>query len=331
MNGMDFNVDKKIYFRYNTNNKKRNIRYMIVVLFDFETNGTESSDSVLEAMFNKIEFDNNGNVINRTSSHRYYLLKEGETYNFGAYAAHGLLIEDIIKLRGDCSYPKTFNEDMDYTLNFLADSDLLVAHNIDFDCKFLPDMPLKAKFCTMKDMKAEIQAKDINGKIKNPTLAEACSYFGLDFDTDQAHGAKYDTDMLTSLFEAIVNSGKSPFFKGPRKPSSGKIFIRSKLGDKISEVKENLFEVDGFWFALSDSNLGHSTGSLQVYEKRSGNLFYVELGMNLKTFLSDIQHGKVLYAKISAIISEIGADNLKLQIDQYIKDAGETSTRSLFD
>lgn len=304
---------------------------MIVSLFDFETNGTEDSSSVLEAMFNKITFNKDGKVISRTSSHRYYLLNEGEAYNFGAYTAHGLLIDDIIRLRGeDCPYPETFKDDLAYTMDFLENSDLLVAHNIDFDYKFLPDMPLKARFCTMKDMKLEIQAKDINGKLKNPTLAEACSHFGLKFDTDQAHGAKYDTDMLTSLFESIVKEGKSPFFKGNRRPSDGKIFLRSKLGNKIIETKENILEVDGFLFALSDSNLGNSTGALNVYEKRTGNLFFAIPNMNLKTLLADRPRVKELELELYGIISEIGAENFRLQINNYAREAGETSTRSLF-
>ena len=305
---------------------------MIVVLFDFETNGVESTDSVLEARFNKLYLDNNGNITNQTSFHRYYLLDKGAVFNFGAFSAHGLTIEDIKNKRTTtCLYPETFKEDLPSIMEFLNDSDLLVAHNIDFDYKFLPPMPTKTRFCTMKDVKEIIGAEDINGKLKNPSLVEACTYYGIDFDSDQAHGAEYDTNKLTELFLSIIKSNNNLFFGKGFRPNSGNLFIKNKLGNHKKEIKEKLIEVDGFWFALSDTSLVGNTGSLQAYEKRTGNLFFLFTGLSMKEYLSDIIHSKKVISKISDLISEIGKDNLRATIEDYTSRVGETSIRNLFD
>lgn len=305
---------------------------VVITLFDFETNGTNATDSVLEVMFNKLYFNNKGVFLEKKQFHRYYLLEENEVFSFGAYSAHGLLMKDIEKIRGEnCLYPETFKKDLFSIMEFLDESDILVAHNIDFDYKFLPPMPLKYKFCTMKDLKQTIGALNINGKLKNPTLVEACSFYDVDFNVDQAHGAEYDTDKLTEMFLSMLETNKELFFLKEKRPSSSKIFIRNKLGNIRKEIDEKLFEVDGFWFVLSQNVLKESTSAMQVYEKRTGNLFYVIEKMNLKTYLSDIMHSKKLESDLHHIISEMGSANLRSIIEEYTSEFGETSNRNLFD
>jgi DNA polymerase III alpha subunit (gram-positive type) len=76
-----------------------------------------------------------------------------------------------------------------------------VAHNTNFDLKFLPNV-IKSKienqqysvFCTMQ------QNRDITPNNKAPKLIEACEIYGIEFDESEAHSSDYDTLKAYELF-----------------------------------------------------------------------------------------------------------------------------------
>jgi len=296
---------------------------MIVTLFDFETNGTYFSSSVLEAMFIKIEIDA-GNITEIDRFHRFYLLNDGEDFDFQAYGVHGLTIEKIKELRNNASYAKTWNEDKqseDFQ-SFIKDTDLLVAHNIDFDSKFLPNITTD-RFCTMKDTKQIIKALNVKGKVKNPSLKEACEFYGIDFDTTKAHGAEYDTEKLTELFINIYKSGDISIFK-ELSVKKDHVIIKTKAGLRQKYVKEKSINIDGISFVFTDAPIeGFKVSILRVYEKKTGNLFYAFPGFNLKNL--DNKATK----KIEEVLRGMVTDDVRKKIAS--SDLKVTSQPNLFD
>lgn len=166
---------------------------MISVYFDTETNNNKD---VIELAMIKVE---NGEIID--IYHRFYF--PTEKFSFMTSKIHGLYAANIVENRNKhllegLEYPKYFYKDIENLKIFLNGVNELVAHNLKYDLKFLPE-DIKDKYdtrCTMKDNKKEVNALDKNGKLKNPKLEELAIYLGLEYDKDKAHGALYDVELL---------------------------------------------------------------------------------------------------------------------------------------
>lgn len=312
-----------------------------IVLFDFETNGKTASCSVLESMLLKIDYDRETqSVLSREVYHKYYL--PIEEFDFGAYLVHKLSMDILTERREGMEWPEYFRDDLPNVLSFLDDVDVMVAHNINYDIQFLPRMLEKVNFCTMKSAKGNVGALNINGNLKNPTLKEACTHYGLNFDSTQAHGALYDTQMLEELFFKEALDGLVPFLQKVPSPKRGKgkntvpaAMIRTKIGEAWKEITNPIYlPVDEFTFIITPTDLCGSTDTISVYEKRSGNLFYsIDRSLIPKIdrtamVQSDIDH---IFDRIQTLISKIGRENLKEQINKYADANGEVSQKTLFD
>jgi len=302
---------------------------MKIILFDFETNGIDSESSVLEAAFIKIDLDQNGEIIKKDILHRYYLPNIGEAFDLSAYKTHGLSIKKIKEKRNCCSYSESFKDDQmsnDY-LSFFKDVELLVAHNIDFDSQFLKYSDEFEWFCTMKDMKNVIKALNVNGKIKNPSLQEFCEYYNLKFDTTKAHGALYDTEMLTKGFISAFKNQDIFIFK-KEKIENEKSIIRNKFNFRQTTVKEILFEIEDNWFVLSDKSLYSNSSFLRVYDKKTGNLFMAFPEYKLKDVLNNNE--KILEIK-SKLLDIIHNTNYKNKQNEFTSKYGFSSQVNLFE
>lgn len=167
-------------------NKARNL----VTFLDFETNGFQGSDVLSIGLRHS-----NGEVFNR------FYFPQGE-YKESAIAINGLTKERVTELRSDATYPRHFKDDEEVVALF-EQTDILVAHNIEFDYSFLPEkvkaMPLKL-FCTMKG----------NTKYfaKNPKLIEAAKFYEIEVKEDDLHGAAYDVILCQSIYEAMDEKDK---------------------------------------------------------------------------------------------------------------------------
>jgi len=97
----------------------------------------------------------------------------------------------------------------------LEPAELFVAHNAPFDAKVFAAAFYRAgmldelrvflemeTYCTMKESKPIVQAKNVKGHIKNPKLTEAYEFF---FETplDNAHSANADTVACLEIYMAI--------------------------------------------------------------------------------------------------------------------------------
>lgn len=120
----------------------------------------------------------------------------------GAQAVHGISSAD---LKGcpewDAVAPKVHK--------FLSHTDLLVAHNVEFDAPFIAlelarlgyDVPNFDVFCTMK----EGRAATAMGKL--PSLSELAWALGYNYDTSEAHAADYDIDLTMDCFFKGLKEG----------------------------------------------------------------------------------------------------------------------------
>jgi DNA polymerase III epsilon subunit-like protein len=191
-------------FVLNTNNET------ILVFFDFETNGLDSSSSVLSFSALKVsvaEFDSYSWRILKTID-RYYFPEEN--YNPHAIKVNGLTEMKIKEKRGYVStYPKNYKDDAEVEL-FFRDVDLIIAHNFDFDKKFLhPEARKIPSFCTMKSNIEFVGIYRRGGKtFKWPKLIETANAYGIAFDESKAHGSLYDTEICMEIFKNMLQMKK---------------------------------------------------------------------------------------------------------------------------
>ncbi len=104
---------------------------------------------------------------------------------------------------------------MPVVFSLLEPAELFIAHSAPFDSKIFAAAFYRANmeaelnvflqmetYCTMKESKQIVQAKNIKGHIKNPKLTEAYEFF---FETplDNAHSANADTVACLEIYLAI--------------------------------------------------------------------------------------------------------------------------------
>lgn len=172
-----------------------------MVVLDFETNTRAPMDVLEVAALKLIRKDNTYEVVD--IFHRYYYSRY-ETNSF-ALDVHGLSFEKLQLLRGDAKYPKYFDEDLDF-IKFCEDSSTLIAHNISFELYHLNQIvKFQNLFCTMRENKKIVGALNVNGYLKNPKLAEVCTYYGIEFEEEKCHGAMYDAQLTLNIINKMNN------------------------------------------------------------------------------------------------------------------------------
>ena len=170
-----------------------------MIILDFETNSANIHDVIEVAAFKVKKEDDGYVVVDRF--HRYYYSKH--EVNYHALAVHKLSPEKIELLREDATYDAYFEDDLDF-VDFCKDAQTLVAHNITFELRHLGSLAsFEHHICTMKANKNIVNARNINGKVKNPKLIETCHFYDIDFDDTLYHSAIYDVqktlDILTCM------------------------------------------------------------------------------------------------------------------------------------
>ena len=174
------------------------------LIFDVETNGLDCTASVLS--FSALLLDDDLNVIDEIN--RYYHIRPGEAPNDEAIGVNGLTPDVIEAKRAGADYPEIFGED-----RFIRDLfdpariDTLIAHNIEFDRKFIEhhhklDLSEFDQVCTMKGTQYLYDAPSYkNGEPKWPRLSEAAAWAKVDLDEI---AKRTSADFHTSLFDVYV-------------------------------------------------------------------------------------------------------------------------------
>ena len=176
------------------------------IIFDTETNGLTPNYSVLS--ITAIKINTNGEELEVFD--RFYYPKE--PYNKSAINVNGLNKETIDYRRKilSATYTKHFQDDTELGEFFTATSvEIWVAHNYNFDIKFLNkygiNNPSKG-YCTMLESK-DIVKVEWNNYYQNwkwPKLREACEFFEIDFNEEDAHSSLYDVRKTIELYQKLM-------------------------------------------------------------------------------------------------------------------------------
>ena len=178
-------------------NKLKNNESICIV--DFETNGF--TGSVLEIAV--IKADKELNIVD--SLNRYYF--PIEDFNPYSISVNGLNKKTLMAKRKGKSYPEYFEEDRE-VVEFFKDMKLFIAHNVNFDKKFMPiDMNKIDLFCTMRSHTNILKIPQIGRKTyKVPKLEEVCKYYKIDFDQKEAHSGIYDVSKTFEIIKLMLNN-----------------------------------------------------------------------------------------------------------------------------
>lgn len=176
--------------------------YVNVIVFDTETNGLEEC-SVLSISAIKLSVNKENLKVSEISRfNRYYFRNPGEEINESAIFVNGLTDLEIEKRRIGENYAKYFEKDIDF-LKFCKGCNHFVAHNIEFDRKFIP-FELKHQFCTKVENVEILKIPGKYGKYKWPRLNETAFYYGIVLDENEWHGSEYDTEICKDIFVAML-------------------------------------------------------------------------------------------------------------------------------
>lgn len=166
----------------------------IIIVFDLETNGLNREDSVLSCTAIKYAYTAGGRNLGELARFdRTYFSVEPE--NPEAVRINGLTREVIRKRRAGAQWPEYFRDDGGFA-EFCRDADLFVAHNIEFDAKFVSCVPREKRFCTMR--------RNTRHFGKYPRLSELAVYFGIALDSGRLHGSAYDAEITGRIFEKMI-------------------------------------------------------------------------------------------------------------------------------
>jgi len=178
-----------------------------VIVFDVETNGLSREHSVLSCSAIKYEYNPNAHEMNELDRFErfYYPL---ERFNPSATAVNGLTRDVIDKKRGDATYFRNFNDDPAFE-DFCKGVNRFIAHNISFDCKFVP-LSGKRKFCTMMANTDIVCTEWLPYKRewKWPKLSETASYYEIPFNEDELHGSMTDAELTAKIFAKMLQEAR---------------------------------------------------------------------------------------------------------------------------
>jgi DNA polymerase III alpha subunit (gram-positive type) len=174
-----------------------------IIVFDLETNGLNpKKESVLScsAIAYRLE---NYKLIEQERFDRYYFPREN--FHRNATDINGLTRDKIKELRGDCSYPKYFDEEA-YFLLICQNASFIVAHNIGFDLSFISHPISANKICTMETNTEIVRAGWLERKkqYKWPNLKETADYFGVSVDIGKLHSSMYDVEITARILQEMI-------------------------------------------------------------------------------------------------------------------------------
>ena len=205
----NYNNVKTINKDKNYNNKyDKELKPVSVIFFDTETNGLSVNSSVLSISAAKciVDYQNKKVKIIDRYERFYYPI---ENYNSEAISVNGLCQSVITEKRKGARYRRHFKEDINSFFKFIDGIEHFVAHNIEFDRKFI-NKRLPRQFCTMKSNTNIMKLRMIRGKHKWPKLEEAVAFYKIrNTNTSRFHDSMYDVEMTIAVFEKMLYNSKT--------------------------------------------------------------------------------------------------------------------------
>lgn len=184
-----------------------------IIIFDFETNGVYTSNSVLSVSATLYNLDCDKKMIFPLESYnRYYYCKEQESPQ--AILVNNLTRDNITKLREKTfhkcgTYPEYFDEDEGFK-NFCKGITSYIGHNLKFDLGFVTWIENPNVFDTMFS-NTNIVKSSWNAYRKEwkwPKLSETASFYGIRLLDESLHDSNYDIELTASIFEKMMTLGE---------------------------------------------------------------------------------------------------------------------------
>lgn len=216
---------------------------MKYIIFDTETNGFSSENSLLSISAVKIEID--GNKIKKIDEYnRYYHSIERE--NNHALEKNGLYKKNIDQKRNEIKidYPIYFKDDVHSFFEFSKDVNGFIAHNMNFDKKFIP-FDFWSTFCTLEHFRKK-------GNSKGNELSNVAKKIGVSVEEAKLHDSKYDTELLHEIVKYLYYQNTPELIEYFNK--SKNILPSEDLFQSISNLYEEMsftFNKKNYSFKLS--------------------------------------------------------------------------------
>lgn len=183
--------------------------WKVVTVGDIETTGLKVEDGhrIIEIALSVWAYNVTTGEKRKLGRPYIQRIKPDRAIDPGAQAVHKIALSD---LRGKPDWKAV----APVVASILSRTDIFVAHNAQFDCPFIAlelvrvgmPMPTFDVYCTMENGRSTTAM----GKVPNlGELAYACGY---EYDSDAAHSALYDTQLLENCYWTGVERG---FFKSP--------------------------------------------------------------------------------------------------------------------
>lgn len=185
-------------------------RGFLPVVVDLETGGFDAQKhALLELAAVVIDIDSNGQLYKKHTIHSHIKPFDGAKIDPEALKVNGIQPNHPLRIA------KTEQQALEALFaalkKHLAEAEctraIMVAHNAMFDLGFLQAAVARCKiknspFHSFSTFDTVTLGGLMTGQTVLARIAEAC---GLEYDTQKAHGAKYDTELTADIFCQLVN------------------------------------------------------------------------------------------------------------------------------
>lgn len=185
-------------------------RGFLPVVVDLETGGFDAQKhALLELAAVVLDMDDKGQLYKKHTIHSHIQPFDGAQIDPEALKVNG--IQPNHPLRIAQTEDKALEALFSALRKHLKDADcsraIMVAHNAMFDLGFLQAAVARCKiknspFHSFSTFDTVTLGGVMTGQTVLARIAEAC---GLEYDTKQAHGAKYDAELTADIFCQLVN------------------------------------------------------------------------------------------------------------------------------
>lgn len=189
---------------------KKQFRGFLPVVIDIETSGSDCHEhGILEIAAIAPKWD--GKWLSGDTYHAHVELFEGAETSDASMAIHGIIPDHPFR---EAVTEQKMLEDLTVFIikqcsEFDAKRGILVGHNPSFDFGFLQEAERRSGIELPLHKYTLFDTATLGMLVYRETvLAKLCRKAGLPFDTNQAHGALYDTEMTAQVFWSMVNHSR---------------------------------------------------------------------------------------------------------------------------
>lgn len=185
-------------------------RGFLPVVVDLETGGFDADKhALLELAAVVLDIDSSGNLYKKQTIHSHIQAFPGAKIDPEALKVNGIQPNHPLRIAKEegKALEELFNILRKHLKETNCSRTIMVAHNAKFDLGFLQ---AAVKRCKIKNSPfhsfSTFDTVTLGGVMTGQTvlarIAESC---GLDYDSKQAHGAKYDAELTADIFCQLVN------------------------------------------------------------------------------------------------------------------------------